>query len=138
MPGEQRGGGVRHAHRHAWMAAVGGFDRIHRQGANGIGESALGWHEISMGRPGGGIRLADGLVPIVVARRGVNLGRHARLRTLPFCYAFSTMSNTPLEEAMDRAERALLRIERAVERGAMHEGRDDKLRAKVADAMARA
>ena len=37
---------------------------------------------------------------------------------------------------MDRAERALLRIERAIERGAMHDGRDDKLRAKVADALA--
>ena len=36
---------------------------------------------------------------------------------------------------MDRAERALLRIERAVERGAMHEERDDRLRAKVAEAL---
>ena len=46
------------------------------------------------------------------------------------------MSSRPLEEAMDRAERALLRIERAIERGAMHEGRDDKLRANVAEAIA--
>jgi hypothetical protein len=46
------------------------------------------------------------------------------------------MSNTPLEEAMDRAERALIRIERAVERGTMHEGRDDGLREKVAGALA--
>jgi hypothetical protein len=46
------------------------------------------------------------------------------------------MSNTPLEEAMDRAERALLRVERAVERGAMGEGKDAGLRAKVADALA--
>jgi len=37
---------------------------------------------------------------------------------------------------MDRAERALLRIERAIERGAMHEDRDDKLRANVANAIA--
>ena len=37
---------------------------------------------------------------------------------------------------MDRAERALLRIERAIERGAMHGGRDDKLRAHVAEAIA--
>ena len=37
---------------------------------------------------------------------------------------------------MDRAERALLRIERAVERGAMHEGRDEKLRSRVAEALA--
>ena len=52
------------------------------------------------------------------------------------------MSNTPLEEAVDRVERALVRIERAVERGAMHKdatgevGRDEKLRATVADALA--
>ena len=46
------------------------------------------------------------------------------------------MSSRPLEEAMDRAERALLRIERAIERGAMHGGRDDKLRAHVAEAIA--
>ena len=46
------------------------------------------------------------------------------------------MSTRPLEEAMERAEHALLRIERAIERGAMHEGRDDKLRANVANAIA--
>jgi hypothetical protein len=46
------------------------------------------------------------------------------------------MSNIPLEEAMDRAERALIRIERAVERGMMHEGRDDGLREKVVGALA--
>jgi hypothetical protein len=46
------------------------------------------------------------------------------------------MSNTPLEEAMDRAERALLRIERAIERGSMGQGKDHALRAKVADALA--
>lgn len=43
---------------------------------------------------------------------------------------------------MDRTERALLRIERAVERGAMNpptpsdNGRDEALRAKVAEALA--
>ena len=37
---------------------------------------------------------------------------------------------------MERAERALLRIERAIDRGAMHEGRDDQLRANVANAIA--
>lgn len=44
-----------------------------------------------------------------------------------------------LENAMERAERALMRIERSVERGAMRpaEGdRDHDLRAKVADALA--
>ena len=42
------------------------------------------------------------------------------------------MDYKPLENAMDRAERALLRIERAVERGALDSGRDDALRSKVA------
>ena len=37
---------------------------------------------------------------------------------------------------MERAERALLRIERATERGAMQAGSDDKLRANVANAIA--
>ena len=37
---------------------------------------------------------------------------------------------------MERAERALLRIERAIERGSMHTGGDDKLRSHVADAIA--
>jgi hypothetical protein len=46
------------------------------------------------------------------------------------------MSNTPLEEAMDRAERALIRIERAVERGTMDQGRDDGLRDKIVGALA--
>jgi len=46
-----------------------------------------------------------------------------------------------LEEAVDRVERVMLRIERAVERGAMDQGgaadqaRDEKLRAKVAEAL---
>ena len=42
------------------------------------------------------------------------------------------MDAKPLENALDRAERALLRIERAVERGALNSGRDDALRSKVA------
>ena len=51
------------------------------------------------------------------------------------------MSSKPLEEAVDRVERALLRIERAVERGAMDQGRasgqgpDENLRARVAEAL---
>jgi hypothetical protein len=46
------------------------------------------------------------------------------------------MSNIVLEEAMDRAERALIRIERAIERGPMDDGGDDRLREKVAGALA--
>lgn len=46
------------------------------------------------------------------------------------------MSSNALDQAFDRAERALLRIERSVERGAMHRGRDDALRGKVASVVA--
>jgi hypothetical protein len=42
------------------------------------------------------------------------------------------MDAKPLENALDRAERALLRIERSVDRGAVNRGRDDTLRSKVA------
>src|SRR5690349_24828731 len=42
MTREQRGGGVGHAHRHAGMSAVGGLHRIHRKGADGVGEAAVG------------------------------------------------------------------------------------------------
>ena len=51
------------------------------------------------------------------------------------------MSGRPLEEAVERVERALVRIERAVEREAMQhasghgQGSDGKLRAKVAAAL---
>ena len=46
------------------------------------------------------------------------------------------MDTAPLQQAMERAERALLRIERSVERGTMHRGRDDALRGKVSDVVA--
>ena len=46
------------------------------------------------------------------------------------------MSQTPLDQAFERCERALLRIERSVERGTMHRGRDDALRGKVASVVA--
>ena len=36
---------------------------------------------------------------------------------------------------MERAERALLRIDRAVERGSMTQGKDEKLRARVGEAL---
>ena len=51
------------------------------------------------------------------------------------------MSSKPFEQAVDRVERALLRIERAVERGAMNQasiegpGRDEQLRSRVAAAL---
>jgi len=46
------------------------------------------------------------------------------------------MNQSPLDQSFDRAERALLRIERSIERGAMHRGRDDRLRGRVASVVA--
>ena len=46
------------------------------------------------------------------------------------------MSTTAIGRSHGSAERALLRIERAVERGAMDDGKGQALRAKVADALA--
>ena len=46
------------------------------------------------------------------------------------------MSQSPLDEALYRAERALQRIERSIERGALHGGRDEALRGKVAGILA--
>ena len=51
------------------------------------------------------------------------------------------MSSKPFEEAVERVERALVRIERAVDRGPLHRelptdgGRDAQLRATVAAAL---
>ncbi len=45
------------------------------------------------------------------------------------------MDAKPLENALDRAEQALTRIERAVERGALHKGKEDALRSRVADVL---
>jgi len=52
------------------------------------------------------------------------------------------MSSKPFEQAVDRVEGALLRIERAIERGALsqdggsaNQGRDEALRARVAQAL---
>jgi len=46
------------------------------------------------------------------------------------------MTPPPLDQAFDRAERALIRIERSIERGATHRCRDDVLRGKVASVVA--
>ena len=81
---------------------------------------------------------ADGSVPIVARPRSVNLGhvRAAAWQAVSTCVTHRPMSLSPLDQAFDRAERALLRIERSVERGAMHRGRDDALRGKVATVVA--
>lgn len=48
------------------------------------------------------------------------------------------MTASSLEEALDRVERALLRIERSVQRGTMHvdTDKDLELRSKIAGALA--
>jgi len=79
--------------------------------------------------------LADGSVPIVVSPGIVNLalGTRAAWQAVSTSLVRKAMSQSPLDQAFERAERALLRIERSVERGAMHRGRDDALRGKVAN-----
>ena len=42
VPVPQRDRDFGHAHRHARVAALRGFDRIHRQGADGVGEQGIG------------------------------------------------------------------------------------------------
>ncbi len=46
------------------------------------------------------------------------------------------MSLSPLDHALDRSERALLRIERSLDGRAAATGRDDALRSKVAAVVA--
>lgn len=57
-------------------------------------------------------------------------------QVVSICLVPSSMSLKSIDQAFDRAERALLRIERSVERGAMHRGRDDALRGQVASVVA--
>ncbi len=52
------------------------------------------------------------------------------------CLVALRMSLSTLEQAFERAERALLRIERSGERGTMRRRRDDALRGKVANVVA--
>ena len=46
------------------------------------------------------------------------------------------MSSSPLDQALDRSERALLRIERSLDARGGGAGRDDALRSKVAAVVA--
>ena len=46
------------------------------------------------------------------------------------------MSLSPIDQALDRSERALLRIERSLDGRAAAHGRDDALRSKVAAVVA--
>jgi hypothetical protein len=46
------------------------------------------------------------------------------------------MIQSSLHDSLDRAERALLRIERSIERGAMDRGQDYELRGKVVAVLA--
>jgi len=95
-------------------------------------------HELSQGSASHGRLLADGPVPIVASPRSVNLvqGWRGGLASGFNMTSPRGVSKSPLDQAFERAEGALLRIERSVERGAMHKGRDDLLRGKVANVIA--
>ena len=84
--GPQHGRGVGHAHRHAGMAAIGGLDRVHRQGRG------WRWRAFGSGRPwapGGWIRgrtrAGGAAVPLSAAARPRQPWRLAATRQS--CYA---------------------------------------------------
>lgn len=90
-----------------------------------------------IGAPSGGIvrpgnRAADDAAPLVGAPLGVNACEAA-----PSCVTEWAMDDARLAAALERSERAILRIERAASnrRPAPNPG-DDQLRAKVREAVA--
>jgi len=111
------------------MAAVGGFNGIHREGPDGIGQAAVGGlHRGSV--EGAGTRQigrADDAFPLVGERFAVN-ACGAAADCLPAIF----VNDAPLSSALDRAERALQRIERALAAPRPEAApRDEELRAKV-------
>ena len=115
------------------MAAVRSFDRIHRQGSNSIGKSALSrlqglLHE----------RDAAGLGRIATKRQPRDRGESCPvLPETRFLRSEINMDEGRLTSAFERAERAILRIERAISTPRRSpQGRDEQLRAKVREAVA--
>ena len=101
------------------MAAVGGLDRVHREGADGVGEAAVGRLHgapaMGFGPPG---TQAGDAAPLSGEPCRVNACPES-----PNCVAEIDMDDARLSAALDRAERALQRIERALAERARRAGR---------------
>ena len=113
--GEQDGGDVGHAHRHAGMAAeLAACDRVHRQRADGVGEqSRIGGHALSLeAAPGTGgeesRRTLRG-APLSAGGAPVN-------RSLAVCQSAQAMLCTGRWGRTARPGRPSRRIERALAR----------------------
>ncbi len=74
------------------------------------------------------------MAPIVGEWVGVNLIHRLPLRFIPL--SEGVMSDEGLVHALDRADRALSRVERALSNLRSGSGRDDQLREKVRDVVA--
>ena len=133
MPGEQRGRGVGHAHRHARVAAVGGLHRIHREGANGVGEAAVG-------------RLHRGSVDGVRPRPGIRAGarrpfagepcQRQRLPGIANLRSETSWTTAAFPRSRPRRARARSGSSGRSPTGQPAAGRDEELRAKVREAVA--
>ena len=131
VPREQRRRGIGHAHRHAGMPAVRGLDRVHREGANGVGEAAVGrLHDAPLAGFGSPGSPDDVAAPLAASRERVK-SRGQRLPVVANLRSGESMDEGDLYAALDRAERALQRIERALAARQPAPPRDEELRAKV-------
>ena len=79
-------------------------------------------------------RAGDALRPLRAVRCSVNTG--GVLLRPSFLRSEAGMTDGGLSSALDRAERALARIEQALSQRAPSEGRDDQLRERVREAIA--
>src|SRR5204863_2828869 len=115
------------------MSAVGGLDCVHRESANGVGEAAVG-------RLHGSPSLGVARPPDSSAVRPRPLsGERSRVNACgltALCVTDCTMDDASLATALDRAERALERVERALADRQPAPGRDEELRARVREAVA--
>jgi hypothetical protein len=112
------------------MPAVGSLDRIHRESANGVGEAAVGWlHKLRRsGLPAqdsGPDAAPLAALPVASNRTAGDLPGIMKVLSEPL------MADSELSSALDRAERALQRIEQALANRQPAAGPDDQLRAKV-------
>ena len=112
------------------MPRIRSLDRIHRKGANGIGEAAIGGlHDAPLwGSARPGVRATSG--PISRPARRVK-SHHESLLAITKLRSCYSMDDSELSMALERAERAIQRIERAISNRQSSGGRDQELRERV-------